>query len=153
MRIDLEGLDWWLIVQGGSETAAEGRLLRFDTLQASAGAPANFWAQQGLAADGWAAFEMGPGLHADCQRFSGAVYDGARYVYFAPAGHTKIVRYDRRHSGGFTSAGTSLSCGRIVWSCLLQGLNCVVVLWGCSGVHLRRRGRAASVRGVPVRRW
>ena len=86
----------WTVMLGGDDASVverEGRLLRYDTWKDSGEAPgdsSNFWY-------GWAFFEAGVQLHADCQRFSGAVYDGSRYVYMAPLGHTKIVRYDTKY--------------------------------------------------------
>jgi hypothetical protein len=97
----------WPILAGGA--AERGQFLRYDTRWTSGQAPSpaaaaqNFWAGQGLEAEGWDAFELVT-LHRDCLRFSGAAYDGHRYVYLAPAGHSKIVRFDRRHPSGFGSA-------------------------------------------------
>ena len=75
----------WSVLLSGSPTSSvegSGRVLRYDTWAGGAspgntapGDSSSYWY-------GWAFFEAGQSLHADCQRFSGAVYDGNRYVYF-----------------------------------------------------------------------
>jgi hypothetical protein len=122
----------WAVLLGdapSSTVESEGRLLRYDTWRDSGDAPgdsSNFWY-------GWAFFEAGVQLHADCQQFSSAAFDGSRYIYMAPSGHTKIVRYDTKY-GVAADDGTQDEFGEpraysyvdVVGKHLCAGYHCAV---------------------------
>ncbi|MDP2317464.1 MAG: hypothetical protein Q8P41_31560 [Pseudomonadota bacterium] len=80
--------------------AAHGRVLRYDTR-----APFTTVAS-------WSVYDASGTGSLDCRGYSGALYDGTRYVYFAPFRtstdladyHGRVLRYDT--TGSFTASGS-----------------------------------------------